>query len=389
MPEPRSRRWRVLVGLVVFATAAAVVATTLMPLLWPQRPFLLVSPGYIVFDDQTGAGAIPQALAIQNQGKGRLDWQVYTDVPWLTVEPRNGSIETELQILTVRADTMALSEGTHTATFSIMAVGAQNSPQVVAVQVQLATPPEARAIKDLLGDGVEVHYGVQPPYVTGPIGVPVYLQPNDSAEDVTWHELMDFLREDPTDQSPYIQDLYMCGGFSESLYNNAMASGIRVAWVSIELRGRTIGHALNAFFTTDRGLVFVDCTGGDTALVLSSGSGGTGCDHDRIAYVTPGEKYGLISLDRADSPSYEFYRAYSRLWESYLADLEDHNHLARQYNTFVTGRTLMAGSADARHAQQLHSELQSRRMSLDMQREVLGDCQWMSLGTVDRVRIYW
>jgi len=388
-PEPRSRLWRLFVGLVVVATAAAVLIMALTPLLWPLRPFLSVVPGELVFDDHTGTGVMPQALAIRNQGKGRLEWQVSTDVPWLTVEPLSGSIEADLQILTVKADTMALPEGTHSATFLVTAVGAQNSPQVIAVQVQLATPPEARAIKDLLGDDVEVHYGIQPPYVTGPIGVPIHLARTEGAEDVTWRELMEFLSQDPTDRSPYIQDLYMCGTFSETLFNNAAAAGIRAAWVSLDIRGRTIGHALNAFFTTDRGLVFVDCTGGDTAVIVSPGFTGSPYNYDRIAYVRPGLEYGLISLDRAESPSYEFYLQYSESWESYVSDLEEYNRLATQYNAFVTGRTLIAGSADARKAQQLHSELLSRRVSLDMQREVVGECRWVSLGIVDRVRIYW
>ena len=361
----------------------------LSPLLSPNRPVLSVSPGELLFDDQTGAGVMPQAVAIQNQGKGRLDWQVSTNVPWLTIEPLSGSIETDLQILTVKVDTTMLSEGTHSASFSVSAAVAQDSPQFIAVQVQFVNPPEARAIKDLLGDSVEVFYGVQPPYVTGPLGIPIQLAHTDEVDDVSWNELLEFLRQDPTDESLYIQDLYMCGTFAESLYNNAAAAGIRAAWVSLDIRGREIGHALNAFFTTDRGLVFVDCTGGDAAVILVRGDDGVACEHDRVAYVKPGMEYGLISLDRAESPAYEFYRLYSEAWETYVAELAEYNRLATEYNAFVDGRTFIAGSADAREAQRLLRALQSRRVSLDMQREVLGECHWVSLGIVDWVRIYW
>ena len=389
IPEPRSRRRTVFIGLVVVATAAAVVAMALGPLIWPARPYLSVTPGEIRFDDQTGTGVMPQALAIQNQGKGRLDWEASTDVPWLTIDPPSGTIESGLQILTVKANTMALTEGTHSATFSVTAVGAQNSPQVIAVQVQLASPPEARAIRELLGDNVDVHYGIQPPYVSGPIGVPIELAHGEDATDVTWNELVEFLRQDATDESPYIQDLYMCGTFSELLHNSAEAAGIRAAWVSLDISGRDIGHALNAFFTTDRGLVFVDCTGGDTSAVVPPEFKSVPCDHDRVAYVKPGTEYGLISIDRAESPAYEFYETYSAAWSAYVADLEEYNRLAIEYNAFVTDRVLIAGSADARQAQALHSQLQSQRVSLDLQREVLGDCRWQSLGIVDRVRVYW
>ncbi len=166
--EPRSRRRTIFFGVVVLVTAAAVLATSLSPLLWPQRPVLSVTPGEIVFDDHAGMGVMPRALAIQNHGKGRLDWQISTEAPWLAIDPQSGSIESDLQILTVKADTSTLPEGTHSTTFTVTAVGARNSPQVIAVQVEIVSPPEARFIRELLGDAVEVYYGTQPPYVTGP-----------------------------------------------------------------------------------------------------------------------------------------------------------------------------------------------------------------------------
>jgi len=376
------------VALVAAATVLAVVAMALMPLLWPKHPALSVTPGELSFVDQSGAGVMPQALAIQNHGKGRLEWRASTDASWLTVEPSSGSLESGLHILTVRADTLALAEGRHSATISVEAAGALNSPELIAVEVELAGPPEARAIKALLGDRVEVFYDTGPPYVSGPIGVPIDLVQNEAAADVTWQELVQFLEADATDESPYIQDLYMCGSFSEQLHNNAEAAGIRASWVSLDIRDRSIGHALNAFFTTDRGLVFVDCTGGDMAA-LPLGMTGSPCDHDRVAYVRHDMEYGLVSLDRAESPAYEFYLAYDAGWSTYVAALDEYNRLVSEYNSFVTGRSLIVGSADARRATQMSTDLQARRLELEMQREVLGDCRWKSLGIVEAVRIYW
>jgi hypothetical protein len=45
------------------------------------------------------------------------------------------------------------------------------------------------------------------------------------------------------------------------LQNHAEEAGWRCAWVAIEFSGQSAGHALNAFQTTDRGLVFIDDTG--------------------------------------------------------------------------------------------------------------------------------
>ncbi|NLE95668.1 MAG: BACON domain-containing protein [Dehalococcoidia bacterium] len=386
---PRGRRWRLVVGTFVLMTIAAVLLTTVAPVLLPQIPVLSVSSNEIIFDDLAGTGVMPQALAIRNQGKGRLEWHAGADVPWLTIEPQSGSTESELQIFTISADTRALPEGTHSATVLVTADGARNSPQVVLVHVQLATPLEARAIRDVVGENVDVFYGVQPPYVNGPLGEAVNLVRVEGRRDVTWQELMDFLLQDPTDESPYVQDVYMCGGFSETLYNNAAAAGIRAAWVSLDIRDRAVGHALNAFFTTDRGLVFVDCTGGDTSAVVLSGSDENVCEHDRIAYVHPGLEYGLVSIDRAESPAYDFYQQYAALWDVYVLDLGAFNRLVAEYNALVRGRTLIAGSADARQAQALRRELEASQTALQLQLQVLGDCRWVSLGVVDSVRIYW
>ncbi len=388
--EEQPRRFRkILIGIVVLVLIVALIAMTLAPVLWPQRPSLAVSPTQLLFSDETGTGVMPQALAIQNQGKGRLEWEVATDVPWLILEPSGGNFESDLQIVTVKADITALHEGTHFAMCTVVAAGAHNSPQVIAVRVQIDSPPEARAIRELLGDEVEVFYGVQPPYVSGPTGAPIELINNEDAVDVYWNDLIAFLSLDPTDESPYIQDVHMCGTFAEQLHNNAEAAGIRAAWVSIDLKGQHIGHALNAFFTPDRGLVFVDCTGAQETGILEAAIDSIECDHDKIAYVRPGKEYGLITLDRAESPAYEFYVAYSQAWMDYRQEVEAFNHLASEYNALEAGRSLVTGGEEARYAQRLYRELEAMRVSLEMQQELLGPCRWRSLGIVEQVRIYW
>lgn len=80
-----------------------------------------------------------------------------------------------------------------------------------------------------------------------------------SATNPTWAQLLNFLLNDKTDQNAYVLDVYMCGGFARDVHNNAEQAGIRAAYVDVELPG--VHHALNAFKTTDRGLVFIDCTG--------------------------------------------------------------------------------------------------------------------------------
>ena len=94
---------------------------------------------------------------------------------------------------------------------------------------------------------------------------------NSKATDVTFAQLQDFLLKDKTDQNYYVEGdytayTYMCGDFAKDLHNNAEKAGIRSAWVGIKLAPSLtnplgLGHAVAAFKTTDRGLIFIDDTG--------------------------------------------------------------------------------------------------------------------------------
>lgn len=88
----------------------------------------------------------------------------------------------------------------------------------------------------------------------------VALIDNPEAINPTWAELKAFLREDQTEHHQYILNEYDCSQFSRDLHNRAEEAGIRAAEVHINLVGESVGHALNAFLTTDYGLVYVDCT---------------------------------------------------------------------------------------------------------------------------------
>jgi hypothetical protein len=87
------------------------------------------------------------------------------------------------------------------------------------------------------------------------------LKRNPEAVNPSYDQLLSFLRSDKTDQKLYVEGLYTCGNFAEDVFNNAEAKGIRTAIVCINFEDDYAGHALNAFKTTDRGLIFIDCTG--------------------------------------------------------------------------------------------------------------------------------
>jgi hypothetical protein len=118
---------------------------------------------------------------------------------------------------------------------------------------------------------------------------------NKNAHNPTYSQLLDFLSSDNTDLYPfqatatippprsgnpenYVDLQYwkeiidgtaqlnpprICADYAQRLHNNAEMAGIRCALVSVALNGPTYNHMLNAFETTDRGLIYIDDSGTD------------------------------------------------------------------------------------------------------------------------------
>ncbi len=108
-----------------------------------------------------------------------------------------------------------------------------------------------------------------------------FLSDNSGATNPTWSQLMTFLSEDQTEKRTYIVNVYDCTEFSRDVHNNAEAAGIKAAFVGVDFRDGGSGHALNAFLTTDYGLVYVDCT--PTGL-------------DKIARIKAGKEYRAVEV---------------------------------------------------------------------------------------------
>ncbi|MBM4451462.1 MAG: zinc ribbon domain-containing protein [Chloroflexi bacterium] len=159
-------------------------------------------------------------------------------------------------------------------------------------------------------------YSGIPLYVKGP-GEYIRLNNNAEAGNVSFEVLKAFIVSDQTDKELYIPGMRMCGYFAETLHNNAERIGIRTAAVIVEFEDGSAPHALNAFETTDRGLVYIDCTGTRRSpadfeewlykLFYPIGQ-------DRMAYVAKGKEYGTILLEDAESTDYSYYAGYSKSW---------------------------------------------------------------------------
>jgi hypothetical protein len=86
---------------------------------------------------------------------------------------------------------------------------------------------------------------------------------NSKAGNPTWAELVAFIDADTTNQHTYDASTYNCVNYAVDVHNNAENAGITAAVVTVLWNGEPVGHAINAFITSDYGLVFVDCTSGD------------------------------------------------------------------------------------------------------------------------------
>jgi len=193
----------------------------------------------------------------------------------------------------------------------------------------------------------------------------------------TWAELKSFLKSNKTEEYVY-SDSYVCGDFAEALHNSAEAVGIRTALVVIDFEEDSEGHALNAFYTADRGLVYID----DTGEGLSSGG------EDKVAYIVKGKEYGLIRLDIASSPSYAFYENYMDKWTKYDREIIAYNQEVNRYNQGLGWRYFLE-EPEYSYFMNWYNRLEARRLALEADERDLGYYYWESLGVVTEIEIFW
>jgi hypothetical protein len=289
---------------------------------------------------------------------------------------------------------------------------------------RLSKPPKAEGT--LTKEGFIVYNDVQPPYYGADPNRSVVLLNNETAENPTWHELKSFLISDTTDENSYLPGIRVCSEFAAELHNNAERDGIRAAWVALEFKDDSEGHALNAFETTDQGLVFIDSTGGISIIQIPTVDKETGTiteetrcfdSHDKKAYVQINRQCGFIGLEVPSSFDYKAYLDYIYRWDrlearagayvnaadKYNSYLETYNQKVEEYEFMLGGRTVIEDEAEYDKLRNMYDELDQMRSELDQERaelnkevyrinaeiENLGRCRREPLGVVKSVEIYW
>lgn len=237
----------------------------------------------------------------------------------------------------------------------------------------------------------------QPPYAKTLGGQRINLINNWDAKDTTWQQLVSFLTADKIDSKVYTIFSFPCGAFAEEIHNNAEAAGIRAAWVAVDFQDKSGGHALNAFNTTDRGLLYIDCTGEDIMSlrvprltdILSQRTISPSVERDKVAYIAIGKQYGLISLSKATSQAYEFYETYIQRYKGYEQQVDSYNAKGKVYEQLLGGRVVVRDPAEYARLKKMYDELEAERMRLDNMQKTLGEYRWEPLGIVQNIKIYW
>ena len=103
----------------------------------------------------------------------------------------------------------------------------------------------------------------------------MYIHNNPVANNVTYQELLNFVLNDNTDQVTYNDDSFVCIDYAVAVHDHAERQNITAGVVTCQINGTL--HALNVFNTTDRGLIYIDCTG--------AGAGEPIHNYDKIATI--------------------------------------------------------------------------------------------------------
>ena len=221
-------------------------------------------------------------------------------------------------------------------------------------------------------------------------GERVNLVNNPDAQDPSWSELESFLKEDPSDLHFYITPSYTCGDFAEQLHNNAELAGIKAAFCVVEFYEGP-AHALNAFQTRDKGLVYIDVTGKEFFGSVSLPSGrewGTerldGPDSsDKVAYIEVGKALGFVSIESVNGNlDYSYLaegegRMMAFFWKlvSFSLFVDEHNRCPHSDTPCLEGE-------DYERAKTWETELQREW-------QTVRGFAWEPLGVVKSVETYW
>lgn len=121
-----------------------------------------------------------------------------------------------------------------------------------------------KGIEPDYGTGIAVYRGMNPfysMYVESNYPVKFTLFHRNDRIKVSKEEVLEFIKEDPTDTIPYVIHYRECGFYAREIYNKASERGYKVGFMSCCYSSNDV-HTFNVFDTSDAGYLFIDCTNG-------------------------------------------------------------------------------------------------------------------------------
>ncbi len=105
-----------------------------------SQPSISFSPASLSATTTLGNNAPSQSFQVWNFGGATLSYTISDNATWLSCTPTSGTSTDEQDTITVNYATSGLSAGTYTATITITAAGATNSPQTIPVSLNVVNP---------------------------------------------------------------------------------------------------------------------------------------------------------------------------------------------------------------------------------------------------------
>jgi predicted outer membrane repeat protein len=137
------------------------------------EPYISALPKLQFSANEDSPKPAAQIIAITNGGGGTLNWEIDEDCNWFNVTPSKGTTSSESDVITVSVDVNGLTAGTYDSNMTIVAGGATNTPQKIAISlfihgdqpVKLYVPtqfPNIQAAVDAACDGdvIEIDKGI-------------------------------------------------------------------------------------------------------------------------------------------------------------------------------------------------------------------------------------
>jgi hypothetical protein len=100
-----------------------------------SAPAISLNQGSLSASSNQGSNASQQSFKVANSGSGTLTYSITDNASWLSCSPRSGTSTGEADTVKVSYTTSGLAAGTYSATITVTASGASNSPLTIPVSL--------------------------------------------------------------------------------------------------------------------------------------------------------------------------------------------------------------------------------------------------------------